>query len=379
LREPKISGTLRGDALALEAPPWGIAWRDGRLRAELDENRLRVTEARIAGGDGTLSAKGTFAIGAGDAMLEWQAEHFTLLGRPDMRAVVSGNGTTSFDGQKLGLVGDLRVENGRFERVTAQLPRLDDDVEVVGRERPPGRKRVPLPIDLDLKLDLGKRLTLRAYGFNGGVTGQERIVTNAAGALLAQGRVQAVNATFLAYGQELEVDPGSLVFDGPLENPALDITAWRRRQQVEAGVHVTGTVETPRVDLVSNPPVSEGDRLSWLVLGRAPTEASPADLAVLQAAGGAVLLAEGRDLPPLHLIYGLVPLGVAFVAEQLRLASADTVLQQRGLEGSADVAKLEPAEQRALVSLIVRRETGVMAASAIVVALLAGRAQGWVL
>lgn len=102
-------------------------------------------------------------------------------------------------------------------------------------------------------------------------------------------------------------------------------------------------------------------------------------LVVLQAAGGAALLIEGRSLPRLHLIYGLTPFAVAFVAEQLRLASADTILQQRGLEGSADVAKLPAAEQRALVSLIVRRETGVMAASAIVVALLAGRAQGWVL
>lgn len=102
-------------------------------------------------------------------------------------------------------------------------------------------------------------------------------------------------------------------------------------------------------------------------------------LVLLQAAGGAVLLAEGKPLPRLHLIYGLVPLAVAFVAEQLRLASADIVLQQRGLESSADVAKLPEAEQRALVSLIVRRETGVMAASALVVALLAGRAQGWLL
>ncbi len=100
-------------------------------------------------------------------------------------------------------------------------------------------------------------------------------------------------------------------------------------------------------------------------------------LVMLEAIGGAVLVLDGRDLPRLHLVYGLVPLGVAFVAEQLRLASADIVLQQRGLEGSADVAKLPEAEQHALVGSIVRRETGVMAAAAIVVSLLAIRAQGW--
>jgi translocation and assembly module TamB len=108
--------------------------------------------------------------------------------------------------------------------------------------------------------------------------------------------VQTVNATFLAYGERLQVDPGVAIFDGPLDNPALQMTAWRRNQQVEAGVQLTGTARAPRVQLVSNPPVSEGERLSWLVLGRAPGDATKADLGMLQAAAGA-LLARGDQMP----------------------------------------------------------------------------------
>ncbi len=100
-------------------------------------------------------------------------------------------------------------------------------------------------------------------------------------------------------------------------------------------------------------------------------------LVLTEAVIGAALLLDGRDLPRLHLIYGLLPLAVAFFAEQLRLASADTVLRQRGFEGTAEVAKLPEAEQRAIVTSVIRRETGVMAASAGVVVLLALRAQGW--
>jgi len=99
-------------------------------------------------------------------------------------------------------------------------------------------------------------------------------------------------------------------------------------------------------------------------------------LVILQAVDGAILLLLGRDLPELHLIYGLVPIGVSFIAEQLRLAAADTVLAQRGLEGRADVEALPPGEQQALVRAILRREMGVMAASALVVALLGVRAAG---
>jgi hypothetical protein len=97
-------------------------------------------------------------------------------------------------------------------------------------------------------------------------------------------------------------------------------------------------------------------------------------LVIVQAADGAVLLLAGHDLPELHLIYGLVPLGVSFVAEQLRLTAAEQVLAQRGLEGRADVERLPESEQRDLVRAIVRREVGVMAASALVVTLLALRA-----
>jgi hypothetical protein len=99
-------------------------------------------------------------------------------------------------------------------------------------------------------------------------------------------------------------------------------------------------------------------------------------LVVVEALDGAILLVLGKDLPPLHLIYGLVPLGVSFVAEQLRLTAAETVLQQRDLEGRADVEKLPGAEQQELVRVILRREMGVMAASAVVVALLGVRAAG---
>jgi hypothetical protein len=99
-------------------------------------------------------------------------------------------------------------------------------------------------------------------------------------------------------------------------------------------------------------------------------------LVMIEALDGAILLLIGRDLPELHLIYGLVPLGVSFLAEQLRLTAADVELAKRGLEGRADVEALPEAEQRGLVFAIVRREIGVMAASALVVAALGVRAAG---
>jgi hypothetical protein len=87
------------------------------------------------------------------------------------------------------------------------------------------------------------------------------------------------------------------------------------------------------------------------------------------------LVAAGKDSSDgLFYLYALLPLAVAFVAEQLRVVSAQTILDQRGIPDAKAVGGLPEAEQRALVAAIMRREIGVMALSALVVVFLALRA-----
>jgi hypothetical protein len=87
-------------------------------------------------------------------------------------------------------------------------------------------------------------------------------------------------------------------------------------------------------------------------------------------------LAAAGNYSSVHLfyLYALLPLAVAFVAEQLRVASAQTILDQSGLENAQAVGELPEEEQHTLVAAIVRREIGVMALSALVVVFLALRA-----
>ena len=66
---------------------------------------------------------------------------------------------------------------------------------------------------------------------------------------------------------------------------------------------------------------------------------------------------------------------MSFVAEQLRIASAETVLAARGLDAAQDMRALDEAGQRSIVLAIVRRELGVMALAALVILGLALRAE----
>ena len=97
---------------------------------------------------------------------------------------------------------------------------------------------------------------------------------------------------------------------------------------------------------------------------------------MLAIAVGSLAAAGKHSSSDLFYLYALLPLAIAFVAEQLRAISAQTILDRRGLESSAAVAALPEDEQGRLVSAILQRETGVMAASAVVVVFLALRAAG---
>ena len=99
-------------------------------------------------------------------------------------------------------------------------------------------------------------------------------------------------------------------------------------------------------------------------------------LVVLVAALGGVLELTDRKAPGLHVLYGVLPLLVSFLAEQLRLASAQMVLDARGYESAQAVGQLPEAEQQSVVISILRREIGVMALGALVVVGLLARAAG---
>ena len=98
-------------------------------------------------------------------------------------------------------------------------------------------------------------------------------------------------------------------------------------------------------------------------------------VAGLQAALAGVLFVAGyRPADELFWLYALLPVAIGFVAEQLRIASAEQVLENRELADAQAVGALPESEQRSVVLAVVRREIGVMALAALVVALLALRA-----
>lgn len=299
LGQPVVTGTLAGRDMRVDSPLYGIALRDGELRATLTDSVLKLEQFTARGDRGRFVAEGAMPLRGGDpeARLTWRAEDLSLFSRPDRRLQVDGTGTLNLERGRLALRGALKADSAYFEFERPAVAQLDDDIVVRGRprERRAEAFRSAL-LDLDLELDFGDDFRILGAGLESTLRGRMRVRTAPDGTLVAKGTVTSERGTYYAFGQKLTIDRGALIFDGPIDNPSLDVLALRKGLQVEAGVELTGTVRVPRLRLVSQPPVSDAEKLSWLTLGSGPEAMTGANLALVQAAASAVLQG-GSQLP----------------------------------------------------------------------------------
>ena len=305
---PEYTGHVEGSSLGVRNFLQGVDVTDGSVAIALQGSTARIEHFTAKGGDGSISLSGDASFDAAPtAHVEVSADKFELLGRVDRRLIASGKAALRLDARSVGLDGEFHIDEGLVDFTRSDAPALGDDVEVVRRAAvsaaaaaasaattlaPAAPKR---QVTLDLRVAMGEKLRVRGRGLDASLRGDLHL-TSPGGRLAVDGSLRAVDGTYQAYGQKLGIDRGVLTFVGPIENPRLDIEATRPNLDVRVGVVVAGTALNPRIRLFSEPDMTDIDKLSWLVLGRASAGVGSNDTALLQSAALALLSGEGPGL-----------------------------------------------------------------------------------
>jgi translocation and assembly module TamB len=148
------------------------------------------------------------------------------------------------------------------------------------------------PVNLSFDLDLGDHFVFKGQGVDTKLTGSVRVSASPTQRLGATGALKVDDGRYIAYGQNLAISRGIVTFQGPLDNPALDILAERKNLPLVVGVKIVGTAQAPRVSLTSDQAMPDSEKLSWLVLGHGSTSTTGrGDADVLLAAADALFSA----------------------------------------------------------------------------------------
>jgi translocation and assembly module TamB len=145
-----------------------------------------------------------------------------------------------------------------------------------------------MSLKVAVALDLGSDFAIEGRGLKTRLQGQLQVSGDGQQAPRVQGQLSSAQGQFKAYGQSLNIERGLLRFSGAVDNPALDILALRPNLTQKVGVQVSGSALLPRVSLYADPDLPEGEKLAWLVLGRAGS-AGGTEGALLQQAALALL------------------------------------------------------------------------------------------
>jgi translocation and assembly module TamB len=240
--------------------------------------------------------KGTFTA---------KGERFQLINQPDAHVFVSPDLQVQLEDRVANATGSVRVPYARIETTQVPASAVSASSDVVIVEDTLATKRT-LQVRTLVRVVLGDSVTFNGFGLRGRLAGSLMVDDERGRPTRGTGEIQIVDGKYRAFGSELTIDPGRLVFGGgPVDNPGIDVRAYRglTTQNVMGassgdivGVNLRGTLRKPEFSVFSNPPMSESEIMSCLLTGRAPTTSSSGEQSALAGAVSMIGMQQGSQL-----------------------------------------------------------------------------------
>ena len=296
LQQPLLLGELVLADGAADVPSAGLELRQIELR--IDGDPAQPGQLAIAGGlvsgPGRVDLSGRVDLAGGGVALAVTGDRLLAYNTPDARALVSPDLQLGWDSDVLNLRGRIEVPEADVTPQLGLSPALltedsaaapqpgrviapSPDVVVIdaaGEVEEPPVSAPPLRLDSRLELVVGDRVNVSALGLIGRLTGKVMFINRPGADLLpvADGRLSIEDGTFRAFGQDLEIETGRVVFARkPVTEPELNVRAvrWIDNDPVvsSVGVLLSGPADQPLLELFSRPELDQTEIQSYLLTG----------------------------------------------------------------------------------------------------------------
>ncbi len=251
------------------------------LGSEVDNLSInaRQTAARVAQlsgeasiGKRQLHLQGRIQSETGPGLqLYVQGEGLKIVQLPEAEVYLSPRLQLTLNQQGLKLAGSLAVPQANIvlTSLPAEAVAVSDD-EVIVPVTAKQRQNQVWPVNMDIRVSLGKQVHVQGYGLKTRLQGDLQ-------AVYRRGRIQLFNelnlreGVYQSYGQDLKLEKGQLLFTGDIKNPAIHLLAFRKAiakdDPVTAYLKVTGTLEQPKSSIYTVPALPETEALAYLLTG----------------------------------------------------------------------------------------------------------------
>jgi translocation and assembly module TamB len=314
---PRMTGSANLQKAQMDVPSYGLELRDLQLSAQGQGQEPFVIHGSVRSGQGTVTVDGQAFLDERPTRLRVKGQRFLASNTEEIRLIVSPDLQIAMEGTVVNVTGDVQVPEAKIAqgKSRAAIPVSDDVVILPPSEEEVAQAGKDLEVRARVRVILGDEVEVKASGFSGEVTGSLLVVEQPGKATTGVGELLVSNGVYKAYGQDLTLERGRLVFaGGPVGNPGLDLRAFRRADDgTIAGIMVRGTLEAPQTTLYSDPPMGQSEALAYLLLGHPLGQATPQEGSLVSNAANSLGLKGGNLLAK--------RIGARFGLEEARIES----------------------------------------------------------
>lgn len=290
LEAPQLSGDVRLEEFSARIIEAGITLEIPQLVAEaVSAEEMRLDGELRSGGESLyLEGELAFRDQQPQAGIRIRGERFLAVDRFDIRARISPELDIDFRPELLTVRGEIVIPSAMIrppDLPPGSVPVSQDEV-VVGEEAEPD---TALPMDIRVRVILGDEVRFEGFDLEARFSGDLDLVDLPGRPLQLFGDVEVPEGRYQSWGQDLRIERGLMIFQGPVDNPRLDLRAVRRvpAHDVVVGVEIGGTPDALRSQVFSEPPMDDTEAMAFLLTGRPLSGASESDGNLIAGAAAA--------------------------------------------------------------------------------------------
>jgi translocation and assembly module TamB len=297
LERPEINGRIELANGELDSYRVNFALRDLDVIANIDSNRLDFTGNGKAG-DGRLQVEGdfTWTNGSSKGTMRLKGEELLVADLPEYRVVASPDLRFDIGPKNIRVNGDVLIPNALVQPASLSgAVGHSADARYVGEHEAEQAGRYV--VQSDVRVQMGKEVRVDAFGLHARIEGGVTTRVQTGETTTGHGELRVAEGRYEAYGQQLDISRGQLIFDNaPLDDPGLDIEARRRVETVTVGLNVRGTLQEPRLTFFSDPSMPQTQIVSYLLVGKPLNATAASDSQDMTAASDTLALQGGGFL-----------------------------------------------------------------------------------
>jgi translocation and assembly module TamB len=291
--QPYVLGNISLRNGAANLPRLGLDLTNMEVTINSTQTGTINLTGQVQSGDGKLALLGDLTqVGTPAWNLQGsvQGADFKVVNLTQLKATLSPDIKLTATREAVHLSGDTLIPwlRANIKRLPESATQVSSDAVIVNDTFAQDEAKPPIDLFTNLTLTLGDDVEFKGFGLNSKLTGKLNLLKEAQRQFFTSGYVNVEEGSYRAYGQSLTIERGRLVFQGPYENPGLDIRASRiikGDEDIKVGLEISGTLQRPKSQVFSVPSEqSESQAMMMLITGKPASEVTKADASILLGA-----------------------------------------------------------------------------------------------